>query len=202
MMVTDDVIEAMAETQSPQGIIAQCDLPEAGVEDIVRRSSAMVVALESASDPGNAGTIIRTADAAGADGVLFTQGSVDPFGGKCVRASAGSIFHLPVAESVDIGSLVASVARAGMLLVVATGDGEHDLFDWLGEAPSSICWAFGNEAHGVSDELRGAADVRVRIPLLGRAESLNVASAATVCLFADAARRRGRLLASRNDLND
>ncbi|CAB4931800.1 MAG: RNA methyltransferase [Actinobacteria bacterium] len=197
--VTDDVIEAMAETRSPQGIIAVCALLEWALEDVIRLGAGMSVVLESAADPGNVGTIIRTADAAGADGVVLTTGSTDPFGGKVVRATAGSIFHLPIVESVELPFLVSRVRESGTTLVAATGDGEHDLFDWIGQAPMSVCWAFGTEAHGVSDELRAAADVRIRIPILGRAESLNVASAVAVCLFADVARRRGRLILSHED---
>ena len=199
VMVTDDVLDAMAETRAPQGVIAVCDLIDASLEDVIRPAARMAVVLESAADPGNVGTIIRTADAAGADGVVLTGGSTDPFNGKVVRATAGSIFHLPVVESVELSLLVHRVKEAGMALVVATGDGEHDLFDWIGEAPASVCWAFGTEAHGVSDELRAAADVRIRIPILGSAESLNVGSAVAVCLFAEVAHRRGRLNSSHED---
>lgn len=199
VMVTDDVIDAMAETRSPQGIIAVCDLLDASLDDVIRPGARMSVVLESAADPGNVGTIIRTADAAGADGVVLTGGSTDPFSGKVVRATAGSIFHLPIVESVDLPLLVNRVRESGMSLVVATGDGENDLFDWIEDAPASVCWAFGTEAHGVSDELRAAADVRIRIPILGGAESLNVGSAVAVCLFAEVAHRRGRLKASHED---
>lgn len=199
IVVTDAVIDAMTETRAPQGIIAVCGLVETALEEVVRPGATMVVALESAADPGNVGTIIRTADAAGADGVVLTRGSTDPFSGKVVRATAGSVFHLPIVEPVELSSLVSRARGAGMALVVATGDGEHDLLEWIDEAPASMCWTFGTEAHGVSDELRAAADVRIRIPILGRAESLNVASAVAVCLFAEVARRRGRLNPSHED---
>ena len=191
--VTDDVIEAMAETRTPQGIIAVCDFLDHSLDDVVRLGANSAVVLESAADPGNVGTIIRTADAAGASGVVLTKGSTDPFGGKVVRATAGSIFHLPVVDDVEVQSLVARVSATGMTLAVATGDGECDVFEWLDEAPTSICWVFGTEAHGVSDEMRAAADARVRIPIAGRAESLNVGAAVAVCLFADVARRHERL---------
>ena len=199
--VTDDVFEAMTETRTPQGIIAVCDFLDHSIDDVIRLGANSAVVLESAGDPGNVGTIIRTADAAGASGVVLTRGSADPFGGKVVRATAGSIFHLPVVDDVDVQSLLARVSASGMTLVVATGDGEHDLFDWLEEAPASICWVFGTEAHGVSVEMRAAAHARVRIPIAGRAESLNVAAAVAVCLFADVARRHGRMKASHNDPN-
>ena len=195
-IVTADVIEAMAQTQAPQGIVASCGLLSYSLSDTVRTGVKTIVALESAADPGNVGTIIRTADAVGADGVVLTEGSVDPLGGKVVRATAGSLFHLPVVDGVTLSSLVDHARRAGMTVVAVTGDGDHDLYDWLEVAPESICWVFGTEAHGVSEDLRAAADVQLRIPMDGRAESLNVASAVAVCLFADAARRRGRLSAS------
>jgi TrmH family RNA methyltransferase len=201
VLATDDVIEAMAETRAPQGIMAVCDFVDQSLDDVVRFDINSAVVLESASDPGNIGTIIRTADAAGASGVVLTKGSADPFGGKVVRATAGSIFHLPVVDDVDVQSLVARVCATGMTLAVATGDGESDVFEWLEEAPHSICWVFGTEAHGVSDEMRAVADVRVRIPIVGRAESLNVGAAVAVCLFADVARRHGRLKSSNNDPN-
>lgn len=191
--VTDDVFEAMTETRTPQGIIAVCDFLDHSIDDVIRLGANRAVVLESAADPGNVGTIIRTADAAGASGVVLTKGSADPFGGKVVRATAGSIFHLPVVDDVDVQSLVARVSATGMTLAVATGDGENDVFEWLEEAPASICWVFGTEAHGVSDEMRAAAHVRVRIPISGRAESLNVGAAVAVCLFADVAHRHGRL---------
>ena len=197
--VTDDVIDAMAETRTPQGIIAVCGLLEYSLDDVVQSGANSAVVLESAADPGNVGSIIRTADAAGASGVVLTNGSTDPFGGKVVRATAGSLFHLPVVDEVDVQSLLARVSTTGMTLVVATGDGDDDVFDWLEGAPASICWVFGTEAHGVSDEMRAAADARVRIPIAGRAESLNVGAAVAVCLFADVARRHGRLGSSHKD---
>jgi len=201
VLVTDDVIEAMAETRTPQGMVAVCGLLDYSLDDVVRFGANSAVVLESAADPGNVGTIIRTADAAGATGVVLTRGSTDPFGGKVVRATAGSIFHLPVVDDVEVQSLVARVSAAGMTLAVATGDGECDVFEWLDAAPDSICWVFGTEAHGVSEEMRAAATARVRIPIAGRAESLNVGAAVAVCLFADVARRHERLKSSQHDPN-
>jgi len=193
--VTASVMEAIAETRSPQGIVGVCRW--AGVEAVAALPGGgpASVLLEAVSDPGNAGTIIRTADAAGAGGVLLTSGSVDPTNGKCVRASAGSLFHLPIATEVSLEEARAQIDPSRMIFAVATGDAELDVFDWLGSVPErqSICWIFGAEAPGVSDQARALADVQVRIPLFGRAESLNVAAAAAVCLYADAARQHGKL---------
>lgn len=194
-VVSQSVMEAMAETNSPQGIVATCRWESASLEQVFLGGGAPAVLLDGVSDPGNAGTIIRTADAAGASGVVLTSGAVDPTNGKCVRSSAGSIFHLPIATDVQHSDVTAAIDASRMLFAVATGDGAVDVFDWLGSVPKnqSICWIFGAEAPGVSAEARNMAEVQVRIPLYGRAESLNVAAAAAVCLYADAARLHGKL---------
>lgn len=193
--VTDEVLEAIAETDAPQGLVAECALrlAEPAQALVAARSS---VALEAVSDPGNAGTVIRTADAVGASGVLLTAGSVDPHNGKCVRSTAGSLFHLPVVSGISLGDLRESASAAGLVIVAATGDAEADLYEWLADAPRGVCWLFGAEAHGLSSEAREIADVLVRIPMAGRAESLNVATAAAVCLYADAYGRHDRLASS------
>lgn len=191
--VSESVMAALGETRTPQGIVGVCRWEPAQLADALPGGGPASVLLEGVSDPGNAGTIIRTADAAGAAGVVLTDGSVDPTNGKCVRASAGSIFHLPIATDVSLAELTIDPSR--MLFAVASGDAAMDVFDWLGSVPShqSICWVFGAEASGVSQAARALADVQVRIPLYGRAESLNVAAAAAVCLYADAARLHGKL---------
>ncbi|MDO8731641.1 MAG: RNA methyltransferase [Actinomycetota bacterium] len=193
--VSASVMEALAETKTPQGVVGICRWEAASLSSALPGGGPASVLLDGVSDPGNAGTIIRSADAAGAGGVLLTAGSVDPTNGKCVRASAGSIFHLPIATDVSLSALAASIDPSRMLFAVATGDAAIDVFDWLGSVPrhQSICWVFGAEAPGVSQEARVIADVQVRIPLYGRAESLNVAAAAAVCLYADAARLHGKL---------
>ena len=188
----DTVVDAMAETATPQGILAVCGIPHATIDDILA-STGPVVLLDEVSDPGNAGTIIRTADAVGAAGVVITTGGVDPYNGKCVRATAGSVFHLPVVTGLAAIEAVAAMHREGVTVVAATGDASADLLEWAPHAPGRLCWAFGSEAHGVGEQVRGLADVAVRIPMPGRAESLNVASAAAVCLYADLARSHGRI---------
>ena len=137
---------------------------------------------QALSDPGNVGTLVRVADALGADAVWLTEGSADPENPKAVRASAGSLFHLPVVTGLAEAALPALAHEAGLRLVVATGDGDTDLehADALLSQPAA--WVFGNEAHGVPESLAAAADARVRIPLRGRAESLNIVTAASICL--------------------
>ena len=193
--VTDEVLEAIAETDAPQGVVAECELLSAEPDQalVAGRSS---IALEAINDPGNAGTVIRTADAVGAAGVLLTAGSVDPHNGKCVRSTAGSLFHLPVVSGISLGDLRAGATSSGLVIAAATGDADVDLYEWLAQAPAGVCWLFGSEAHGLSGEAREIADVLVRIPMAGRAESLNVATAAAVCLYADAYGRHDRLASS------
>lgn len=190
--VTDEVLEAIAETDAPQGVVAECDLLMAEPQQALMpgRSS---IALEAISDPGNAGTVIRTADAVGASGVLLTAGSVDPHNGKCVRSTAGSLFHVPVVSGISLGDLRRGASSSGLVIAAATGDADLDVYQWLAQAPAGVCWLLGSEAHGLSDEARQIADVLVRIPMAGRAESLNVATAAAVCLYADAYGRHDRL---------
>lgn len=193
--VSERVMRALAETDTPQGVVAVCRWKSADLNAVFAGGGKPSVLLDGVSDPGNAGTIIRTADAAGAAGIAFTAGSVDPTNGKCVRSSAGSLFHLPIVTEVSLDQVRTSIDPSRMVFAVATGDAALDVFDWLSSVPKtqSICWIFGAEAPGVSQEARAMADVQVRIPLYGRAESLNVAAAAAVCLYADAARLHGKL---------
>ncbi|HLY33255.1 MAG TPA: RNA methyltransferase, partial [Jatrophihabitantaceae bacterium] len=138
----------------------------------------------------NLGTIIRTADAAGADAVLLA-GGVDAYNGKAVRASAGSLFHLPVVEC-DVTELLTAASAAGITTLATSAAAAADLDD-LGAAgvlAQPTMWLFGSEAHGLPDGVLGAANQTVRIPMYGRAESLNLAAAVAVCLFASARAQR------------
>jgi len=190
VQVSDSVMDAMAQTQAPSGLIATCAWVPSALSEAMSRGSSSVV-LEAISDPGNAGTIIRTADAAGLQGIVLTEGSVDPANAKCIRASAGSAFRIPVAAGVGVGDALATARQAGLVVVAVTADGERDLFEWTrsGESAPGCCWVLGSEAHGLGEQVRAAADIRVRIPMSPRhgstgPESLNVASAAAVCLYA------------------
>jgi TrmH family RNA methyltransferase len=140
-------------------------------------------------DPGNAGSIIRAADAAGADAVIFTGDSVDPQNPKAVRATVGSLFHLPVIVDRDTSAVLAALRESGLTLLAADAGGEADLFET--DLSVRSAWLFGNEAHGLGD-LAASADTRVAIPIYGRAESLNLATAAAVCLYASAQAQRAR----------
>jgi RNA methyltransferase, TrmH family len=189
--VTERAAAALSETVTPQGLVAVCGRVDLPVAEALAGAPRLVVVLVRPSDPGNAGTVIRVADAAGADAVVLAGDAVDPHNGKCVRSSAGSLFHLPVAVERDVASVLTACRRAGLRLLAATADGERDLFD-----PDSadllagrVGWLFGSEAHGLPAEVAAAADARVRVPIYGRAESLNLATAASVCVYATAAAR-------------
>jgi len=152
----------------------------------------LVAVCAGIADPGNAGTIVRVADAAGADAVVLAGDTVDPHNGKAVRASTGSVFHLPLARDRDTAAVLAACRAVGLTLLVADGHGELDLH---GPATADVlarpvAWIFGGEAHGVPADVAAAADHRVRVPIHGRAESLNLATAAAICLYATVAARR------------
>jgi TrmH family RNA methyltransferase len=178
---------ALSETITPQGLIAVCRRRDVGIGDVLVRRAMLVAGLVDVNDPGNAGSVLRTADAAGADAVVFC-GGVDIYNGKSVRASAGSLFHLDVVVEVEVAELLASAAAGGLNRYATSGGGDLDL-DELIEARTlgqPTLWLFGSEAHGLSDAVLAAADARVRVPIHGRAESLNLAAAAAVCLYASA----------------
>ena len=182
-------LAAMADTDHPQGILAVCDLLTAGDLDAVMAAPGPVVVLEALSDPGNVGTVIRTADAAGAAGVILTPGSADIHNGKVVRSTAGSLFHLPVLPDVPLADIAAAARRHGRRVAVAAGQGADDLFEVAadGRVGPRTCWVIGSEAHGATPQALAAADLTVRVPMAGRAESLNAAVAAAVVLYVTAA---------------
>jgi TrmH family RNA methyltransferase len=182
--VTDRGVVSLTETVTPQGIVAVCEHVDVPLSQALAGTARLVVVLAGIADPGNAGTVTRVADAAGADAVLFAGDTVDPHNGKCVRASTGSLFHLPIARSRDIAEVLAACRAAGLSLVGADGHAE----DALGSADltTPVAWVFGNEAHGLPEDVRSALDRTLRVPIYGRAESLNLATAAAVCLYASA----------------
>jgi len=176
--------------QTPQGVVAVCRWEPATLTEVAASTGqGQIVLAHEMSDPGNAGALIRVADAAGALGVALSARSVDPTNPKCVRATAGSLFHLPVVEAGETLEAVAQLWAAGFRTLAAdvTTD-STDLFtaERDGLLAGRVAWVFGNEAHGLPGEVLAAVDHVVRIPVLGRAESLNLATAAAVCLYAKA----------------
>ena len=183
-LVTDKAAAGLSETVTPQGLVAVCDLPDVPADRLATAPPRLTVALAGVADPGNAGTVLRTADACGAGAVVFGAGSVDPFGGKVVRSGAGSHFHLDVVRSAPLPALLPALRAAGVAVLVADGGGEAALPEIADRLAGPVLWLFGNEARGVPADLAELADVRVRIPMRGRAESLNLAAAAAICLYA------------------
>jgi TrmH family RNA methyltransferase len=189
-VVDTTAFAGLVSAQTPQGVVAVCRWEPAALTEVAAISGHGQVALaHEMADPGNAGALIRVADAAGATGVVLSDRSVDATNPKCVRASAGSVFHLPVVAGGQTLAAIAVLRGAGYRLLAAdvTPD-STDLFtaEREGLLAGRIAWVFGNEAHGLPEEVLTAVDHVVRIPILGRAESLNLATAAAVCLYATA----------------
>lgn len=184
--VTDRAIAGLTETVTPQGVVAVCDLVDRPLSDVLSGSPQLVAVLVEVSDPGNAGTVIRVADAAGADAVVLAGDAVDPHNGKCVRASTGSVFHVPIVRA-SVAETLDACRSAGLRLIATDGHATAELT--LGAVTGPTAWLFGSEAHGLPDEVKSAADESLRVPIYGKAESLNLATAATVCLYASAWQR-------------
>ncbi|GAB3212260.1 TrmH family RNA methyltransferase [Marinactinospora thermotolerans] len=188
--VTLEVMGELAQTVSPQGLLAVCSFVDVPLAEV--SGARLAVVLSHVRDPGNAGTVLRTADAAGADVVIFTDASVDPYNGKCVRASAGSLFHLPVVVGPRVAEVVDHLRAGGARVLAADGAGERDLDEVSdsGALADNVAWVFGNEAWGLPQETVELTDGAVRVPIYGGAESLNLATAAAVCLYATAREQR------------
>lgn len=187
-----DAVASLSETVTPQGLVAVCRSLTVSLPDALRGTARLVAVLAEARDPGNVGTVIRCADAAGADAVVLTHGSVDPQGGKAVRGSAGSLFHLPVATGSTPEEVVEALHSRGVTVLAADAGAELDLdeADDAGLLAGPTAWVFGNEAWGLPAPVRGLVDHVVSVPIYGRAESLNLAAAAAVCLYASARAQR------------
>ncbi len=182
--VTANVIQALATTETPQGVVGVCVDADA---DLSAVPAGLVPVLVEVQDPGNLGTVLRSADAAGAAGVVLTVASVDLYNPKVVRSSAGSLFHLPVARDVRPDEAITALRGRGFRVLAADTGGEVPVH--RADLTGAVAVLFGNEAHGLAPEVLALADARIRIPIRGRAESLNLAAAATIVLF-EAARQR------------
>ncbi|WP_348537302.1 RNA methyltransferase [Nocardioides sp. 1609] len=197
-------MDSLSDSVSPAGVVALCRYldrplehvldggPDNGPDNGPDRALRLVAICADVRDPGNAGTVVRTADAAGADAVVLAGHSVDLYNPKTLRASVGSVFHLPIAVEPDAAAAVRAARAAGLTVLAADGAGELDLHDTAAAevlaAPTA--WLFGNEAWGLPDDLAALADHRVRIPIHGRAESLNLSTAAALCLYESARHHR------------
>ncbi|MFI8942585.1 TrmH family RNA methyltransferase [Streptomyces syringium] len=187
----DDVIADLSQTVTPQGLVGVCRFLDSPFEEILAARPKLIAVLAHVRDPGNAGTVLRCADAAGADAVVLTDASVDLYNPKSVRASVGSLFHLPVAVGVPVEQAARGLRDAGVRVLAADGAGvDLDAELDRGAMGTPTAWIFGNEAWGLPEETRALADAVVRVPIHGKAESLNLATAAAVCLYASARAQR------------
>ncbi|WJY67973.1 TrmH family RNA methyltransferase [Corynebacterium auris] len=181
--ITERAAEHLSETVTPTGIFAVCKPVLWKLGAVAKARPRFVAVGVGTSDPGNAGTLIRIADVCGADAVVFAGETVDPEAGKVVRSSAGSLFHVPVVRERAINDVVGQLRAAGLAIVATTMDGEISLAEAGERLARPTAWLFGNEAHGLPGALVEAADYRVSIPIHGSAESLNMATAAAMCMW-------------------
>jgi TrmH family RNA methyltransferase len=184
--VTEQVLDQMADTQTPQGVIAVAAIPTVTVDEALGHKPGLVVVLDEVRDPGNVGAIIRVADAVGAGAIMFVGDCVDAYNPKVVRATTGSLFHLPVVAVGDMNQAVDALRARHVQVFAADMDGES-----LPAIPQSVlaqptAWIFGNEAHGVDPASVALADKTVSLPQYGQVESLNISTAAAVCLYQSA----------------
>lgn len=187
---TDEVLRAMS--PDCQGVLAVVSTGGVSLDAALEHTAPVLVAvLSNVRDPGNAGAVIRVADAAGADLVVLTGDSVDLTNPKVVRATAGSLFHLPVVRGGSLEDAVGALRAVGLAIVAADGSGDAVLDPADTALGEPTAWVFGNEAWGLTEDELALPDAVVRIPIYGKAESLNLATASAVCLYASAAAMRG-----------
>ncbi|KIQ05394.1 MULTISPECIES: TrmH family RNA methyltransferase [Curtobacterium] len=204
--VTEQVLDAMADTVTPQGVVAVCQQFPTSVKDVFPDRAAaaadaeardasdeqaalpgLVAILEEVRDPGNAGTIIRAADAAGADAVVLTGRSVDPYNPKVVRSTTGSLFHVPVSVGVTLADTIERAKALGYTVLAADVSGDDlPVVRAEGMLDGPTAWVFGNEARGLTADDLALVDRAVKVPIYGQAESMNLATAASVCLYESA----------------
>ena len=186
-LVTEEVLAALSDTNTPQGVVAVCQQFDVTLEDVLATKPKLVVLLSQIRDPGNAGTVLRAADAAGADAVIFSSGSVDIYNPKVVRSTTGSMFHLPFVLNVDLTVATDALKASGIQVLAADAKGQLlPVVASSGTLAKPTAWMFGNEAWGFEPEVLALADEVLAVPIYGAAESLNLATAASVCLYSSA----------------
>ncbi len=185
-LATETVLKALTDTTSPQGVVAVVQQLHVSLDDIIAAKPKLVAVLSQIRDPGNAGTVLRAADASGADAVVFTTNSVDAYNPKVVRSTTGSLFHLPFAIEVSTEEAIEKLKAAGLQVFAANGDGDAIPSLKPDELAKPTAWVFGNEAWGFEPETLKLVDREVSVPIYGAAESLNLATAASICLYASA----------------
>jgi TrmH family RNA methyltransferase len=189
--VSEEVLAVMSDTVTPQGFIAVAHQFPTSMKDIFNAEPKLIAILEEVRDPGNLGTIIRAADSAGADAVILTGRSVDLYNPKVVRSTTGSLFHLPIAVGAELPNVIERAHKAGLRVLAADVKGTSLLDARVaGDLVQPTAWLFGNEAHGLTDEQLPLADAAITVPIYGQAESMNLATAASVCLYESAFAQR------------
>ncbi|MBI4685242.1 MAG: RNA methyltransferase [Nitrospirae bacterium] len=184
--VSEHILSKFADTETPQGIIAVASYSQKNLEDIKFKSVPLIAIIDGIQEPGNLGTIIRTSDAAGADAVIILKDTCDPFMPKALRATAGSIFNIPVLQA-ETDLLLRWLKGKRIKIAITSVYGGNNLFD--ADLKNSLAFVFGNESQGVSSLMTENAEIVLKIPILGKAESLNVSASAAVCLY-EAVRQR------------
>ncbi|WP_202421579.1 RNA methyltransferase [Gordonia sp. SID5947] len=185
-VLSERAVAKLTEATTAPGVFAICPLLDRPLSAVLDASPGLLAVAVEPREPGNLGTLVRCADAMGADAVVVLGDSVDPHNGKCVRSSAGSVFHVPIVRERDVEAGLTSIGAAGISVLATAADGELSLDDADAVLGARCAWLFGNEAHGLDDAVARRADHRVSIPIHGRAESLNLAAAAAICLYASA----------------
>lgn len=203
--VSEQNLATLTDTVTPQGVVAVARAIDVPLKTVLgkkpkkedkpkkkhrRKDVSLVVICAQVRDPGNAGTVIRCADAFGADAVILSSDSVEVYNPKVVRASVGSIFHLPIVVGADLGEAIEACRAAGMQIFATDGAAGTDLTDLDAELDKPTAWVMGNESWGLPVEHLALADHTVAVPIYGQAESLNLATAAAVCLYASASAQR------------
>ncbi|HMR23258.1 MAG TPA: RNA methyltransferase [Micropruina sp.] len=190
--VSEQNLATLSDTVTPQGVVAVCRTLDVPLAEAVTPEVALVVICAQIRDPGNAGTVIRCADAFGADAVILSSDSVEVYNPKTVRASVGSIFHLPLVVGVDLAEAIDACRAAGLQVFATDGEAGTELTDLTDALAAPTAWVMGNESWGLPVEHLELADTTVAVPIYGRAESLNLATAAAVCLYASASAQHTR----------
>jgi RNA methyltransferase, TrmH family len=188
--VSEQNLATMTDTVTPQGVVAVARQIDVALQSVIELRPKLVVICAQVRDPGNAGTVIRCADAFGADAVILSSDSVEVYNPKVVRSSVGSIFHLPVVVGVDLAEAIEACRTAGLQVFATDGAAGADLTELSAELTAPTAWVLGNESWGLPVEHLQLADRTVAVPIYGRAESLNLATAAAVCLYASASAQR------------
>lgn len=190
-LVSEAALKSLSDTTTPQGVVAVCQQFHVSLEDVLASKPKLIAFLAQIRDPGNAGTVLRAADAAGADAVVFSKGSVDIYNPKVVRSTTGSMFHLPFVVEADIDLAIETFKESGLQVLAADINGSSLAGLDASTLVKPTVWLFGNEAWGLEPEVASLADTLVQVPIYGAAESLNLATAASVCLYASAFAQNG-----------